>query len=269
MKTKSEYSRINFPLLRKTEKEWKKSKKGIHINEYIQSKFVKNDLEKNQKYYITTFFILDKENIVNYFISSCDLEKFLKENDYRNNPFENISKIIEEHNKRIKFSKAFKSHNFFAGRIFTKKLQKCVHFLITKGQYNEILITDGDKILSFNKDLFCNYKKNEISDYEKNLLNLVLNTISYLQAYPENILDQPPDERIEDKVDPKNTKTITVSKEISDYLKDTELTPHLRRGHFRLLNSDYYKHKKGQVIFIRSSFVKGKAKTIIDNEVIK
>ena len=43
------------------------------------------------------------------------------------------------------------------------------------------------------------------------------------------------------------------------------ITPHLRRGHFRRLESDFYKKKKGKIIFVRSTFVKGKAKTVLDN----
>jgi len=41
---------------------------------------------------------------------------------------------------------------------------------------------------------------------------------------------------------------------------EREVCPHIRRGHFRLLSDDRYVHKKGQVVFVKSSMVKGKAK---------
>lgn len=119
----------------------------------------------------------------------------------------------------------------------------------------------GDQIKKENKDY-----NDKIIEYSANSIRLILNLLFYMSAYPENVLDNPPDERIEDKVDAKQSKTITVSKEISDYLKDTELTPHLRRGHFRLLSSERFVNKKGQVVFVKSSFVKGHAKTVIGEE---
>ena len=39
-----------------------------------------------------------------------------------------------------------------------------------------------------------------------------------------------------------------------------EVCPHIRSGHFRLLSSDRYVHKKGQVVFVKPSMIKGKAK---------
>lgn len=35
--------------------------------------------------------------------------------------------------------------------------------------------------------------------------------------------------------------------------------PHIRSGHFRLLSSDKYVHKKGQIVFVKSAMVKGRA----------
>ena len=38
--------------------------------------------------------------------------------------------------------------------------------------------------------------------------------------------------------------------------------PHMRRGYFKCLSSDFYKNKRGQIIFIRETMVKGKSKTV-------
>ena len=51
-----------------------------------------------------------------------------------------------------------------------------------------------------------------------------------------------------------NARSISVDRVSS------EVCPHIRSGHFRLLSSDRYVHKKGQVVFVKASMVKGKAK---------
>lgn len=42
------------------------------------------------------------------------------------------------------------------------------------------------------------------------------------------------------------------------------VTPHYRSGHFRLLTAERYVKKRGQVVFVRGTFVKGQAKTIVE-----
>jgi hypothetical protein len=42
-------------------------------------------------------------------------------------------------------------------------------------------------------------------------------------------------------------------------------SPHWRRGHFRLLSSEAYKTKKGQIIFVKGTFVKGKAYEVVSD----
>ena len=37
---------------------------------------------------------------------------------------------------------------------------------------------------------------------------------------------------------------------------------HFRRGYFKRLSSDFYKNKKGQIIFVHETIVNGVAKTL-------
>jgi len=39
-----------------------------------------------------------------------------------------------------------------------------------------------------------------------------------------------------------------------------DMAPHIRRGHFRLLQSERYTKKRGQLVFVKASMVKGEAK---------
>lgn len=38
--------------------------------------------------------------------------------------------------------------------------------------------------------------------------------------------------------------------------------PHMRKGYFKCLSSDFYKNKRDQIIFVRETMVKGKSKTV-------
>ena len=38
--------------------------------------------------------------------------------------------------------------------------------------------------------------------------------------------------------------------------------PHMRKGYFKCLTSEFYKNKRGQIIFVRETMVKGKTKTV-------
>ena len=47
------------------------------------------------------------------------------------------------------------------------------------------------------------------------------------------------------------------------------VSPHFRKGYYKLLSSDFYTNKKGQIIFVSETMVNGKAKTIYTTEKIK
>ncbi len=66
---------------------------------------------------------------------------------------------------------------------------------------------------------------------------------------------------------PKPIEDAALVAELVAQITDSENTerskiPHFRKGHFKMLRSDYYTHKKGQIIYITETMVKGKAKTV-------
>jgi hypothetical protein len=62
----------------------------------------------------------------------------------------------------------------------------------------------------------------------------------------------------------KNTTFVGIAKEICE--SGNTVSPHFRKGHFRMLSSDRYKNKKGQWVFVSGCFVKGHASTVdLDN----
>jgi hypothetical protein len=96
------------------------------------------------------------------------------------------------------------------------------------------------------------------------MFRLAVNTIAYMKCFPECIKDGVPKisfPRGEDRSD--NNVIFKISNIVCDESK-TQISkiPHFRKGYFRLLKSDYFTHKKGQLIYITETMVKGKAKTI-------
>ena len=94
--------------------------------------------------------------------------------------------------------------------------------------------------------------------------NLVMNFLFYIQAFPECVIDGVPNGV---KKNPK-AKSIYVSDKIVSHtsVEHGFVRPHFRSGYFRHFNSDYFVNCKGQVRFIASTMVKGKAKTVISRD---
>ena len=109
-----------------------------------------------------------------------------------------------------------------------------------------------------------NKKRDEISLKHAKMFRLAINTIAYMNCFPDCVADGVPInlfERSED-ISAKNF-TIQLSEKIKEY-ENLPLSkiPHFRKGHFRFLQSDYFANKKGQIIFVTETMVKGKAKTV-------
>jgi len=127
----------------------------------------------------------------------------------------------------------------------------------------------GDKhfILVYTDDMnycFC------VEDYDskvndnKCVFNMAANFLFYINAFPECVIDGVP---AGVKRNPK-TKSIGVSEKIVSHtsVEHGFVRAHFRSGYFRHLNSDYFVNCKGQIRFIQSTMVKGRAKTVLSKE---
>lgn len=93
------------------------------------------------------------------------------------------------------------------------------------------------------------------------VFNLAINFLFYINAFPECVVDGVPNGV---KRNP-TAKSISMSDKIISH-KTVEhgfVRPHFRSGYFRHMNSDWYVNCKGQVRFIASTMVKGRARTVI------
>lgn len=109
-----------------------------------------------------------------------------------------------------------------------------------------------------------NKKTDQVSLTHSNMFRLAINTIAYMNCFPECVADGVPNNIFEKSVD-KSRKNFTF--QLSDKVRDIDnkqlsKIPHFRKGHFRCLQSDHFVNKKGQIVFIAETMVKGKAKTV-------
>ncbi len=93
---------------------------------------------------------------------------------------------------------------------------------------------------------------------------VVSSAMAYIQAFPEMVTDGIP----EDLKHPNyyrlsTSSTVGVSPKL--VVRDGPC-PHYRMGHFRMLTSERFTHKRGQVVFVHGCFVKGKAETVLSLE---
>jgi hypothetical protein len=276
----SEYSKVNWPFL----KEWKKNYNKYLINDKNSiSTMISTSIKQFKNREISyndllvrrfvTFIVLKKYK--NYYIDSIELSNFLLETKFKKEILSNIDNIVKnnysyksDENNLDFFNK---DTYIFSGCIHSKSFKRSIFFSITvyedENTAPDIHLSDGDIIsgcpLSEKQLKMDMTEGEEYKDKTFELLNFALNLIFYMDAFPENILNKPPDE-VCDKLNFNNSKTISLSNDIAEYLHENrDVSPHLRRGHFRYLNSEYYKEKRFKSVFVKSSFVKGTAKTVI------
>lgn len=120
-----------------------------------------------------------------------------------------------------------------------------------------------------------NYKELQKVDtdearYITKIFRYAINTIAYMEAHPECIKDGVPDTILENRSE--NSFVVEISEKVIESVENSKngkkVKSHWRKGHYRRLNSDYFTHKKGQIIFVHETMVNGIAKTVYTSDEI-
>ena len=110
-----------------------------------------------------------------------------------------------------------------------------------------------------------NYKNNlkssdEHSDFFTYIFRLAINTIAYMKAFPECVTEGVPKTEFEEC-----GYILEVSEKVLENTNidsNKMISPHFIKGYWKLLKSDFYTHKKGQLVFVSETMVNGIAKTV-------
>ncbi len=109
-----------------------------------------------------------------------------------------------------------------------------------------------------------NKKEDEHSQTLANMFRLAINTIAYMKCFPDCVTDGVPQDLFirGENLSAKNVTFQTSEKVRAVDSSQVSKMPHFRKGHFRVLQSDYFVNKKGEIIFVPETMVKGSAKTV-------
>jgi hypothetical protein len=146
----------------------------------------------------------------------------------------------------------FEKHGYSFSLILTKDLQLV------------LTMADGEHSGAIPEDQYHKLNKSNDRDekYMASTFRLAINLLAYIQCFPEMVKDGVPS-NIPDEYGDRSFQVGIVDslKENTDRIKRKN-APHIRKAHFRKLQSDYFKNKKGQIVLIQQTMVNGKAKTI-------
>jgi hypothetical protein len=277
------YSQVDFPALQDvyhTERIFRKGGAlgGLtnmaaywrRVAEQSQARLAIGDYEYHAASYLTQTLYFGE--YINYFLDTSSLFSFLREMDVQEDSgFQTVIQescthkatsgiVVDLSNSRAK--KATEGEvSVFTGVIHSRGVAKSVIFQATysTGSGVNLHITNGTEAVTIQHKIATH----DMSRMKRER-SLVINLFMYLDCFPESIRNGPPDDCIQPY------RLTTQSKQSFHIVTHESLlerggpAPHFRRGHFRRLMSEHWTNKRGQTVFVRSSFVRGKAKTVAE-----
>lgn len=115
-------------------------------------------------------------------------------------------------------------------------------------------LDDGDGVVLWTKSVPIS----ETPPHFERSLRLVYGLSLYMDAFPDVVTPSTCDEIKERNHYSGDASTVGVCGMARED-NERSTSPHWRRGHFRMLTSEVFKRKRGQVVFVRGSFVRGRA----------
>ena len=97
---------------------------------------------------------------------------------------------------------------------------------------------------------------------EVNVPKTMINLFLYMNTFPEAVLDGPPPIRLLESERKQRSISIGASETIKRMYVNG-ITPHMRRGHYRILKSEVFTKKRYQTIYISPTMVKGTASHVV------
>jgi hypothetical protein len=97
------------------------------------------------------------------------------------------------------------------------------------------------------------------------LVKLVYGFSLYLEAFPETVVEAGAKNVHKLNYYRGEARVVECNQVASSDNESAAVSPHFRRGHFRVLHSERFTKKQGQVVFVKGCFVKGKAYEVLSD----
>jgi len=122
------------------------------------------------------------------------------------------------------------------------------------------IASDGEDVVTAGSNAW----KKDLGDGQF-ISNFLFSFLLYISAFPECVIKAKRNQiKAQETYNGSREFSVTSNEVVGEELR-CSISPHWRRGHFRVLNSGRFVKKKGQTIFVKGSFVKGKALDVIQN----
>ncbi len=106
-------------------------------------------------------------------------------------------------------------------------------------------------------------RKDEDAKVVERNFRFAVNLLAYMECFPECVREGVPTTNNETAYQTKGINVrLGISEKVMENGQKGAKRPHMRKGYFKCLSSDFYKNKRGQIIFVRETMVKGKSKTV-------
>ena len=232
-------------------------------------------LQFNHDVYYYNNFILDlNKELPHIFIENRELEDFFKNTKVHN--LDTVRNFIEDNTAYGPYKDGQTKNLSYV--LHTPHDAYVVNAMFRNAcnngkQYYLIVWNSNDENQFIELDEHTQYftKAQDGSKTPPTLLNIAVNSMMYMAAFPECLIGGVPQNIVKsDKEIFKEKKNLTLKTSeviVEKCERDSSghiVTPHFRSGSFHYLKSDYYKDKKGKTVWWSPSMVKGHAKTIKD-----
>lgn len=211
-----------------------------------------------------------KKELTHIYIQDKELLDFLKKMEVRD--IEGLKDTIKEYGHEVIANEDDQFENISDGSNYAI----CLHipgvgqgYVLAYTVYlntNElrIFVSHGINQYHISSNEIENKKSVVYTDPEINeITNLAINIIAYISCFPNCLRDGAPH-----GIKTENNHILSTAEKVTESMEKDSfgiMNPHFRRGYFKRLSSDYYKNKKGQVIFVHETIVNGQAKTLENN----
>ena len=228
--------------------------------------FLQNYMQSIDDVTAMQLFVRDvRHELIHIYMSDSHLQNFLKQAEVKD--ISGIKKYILGNGNKV-----FVNEDNSIGKILDgTNLAFCLHipderqgyvFCYSLYENDELRIFVNHGIEQFHlSSLDFEDKKSVIySDPEiSEIAHFAINIIAYISCFPECLTDGAPH-----GIKTFNNQRLKTSEKVVDVMESAGgvVNPHFRRGYFKRLESDFYKNKKGQIIFVHETVVNAQGKTL-------